>query len=496
MSGPINRDSIAKCAPGNDFYAMIRNPTLKMPSQPAKQVDTIKSLQGQMEREALAHLGKTMQNFIFVARAGKFLFLAVAMPPYILLYGLPKFLLVDALPTIFQNISHSFKLANEKIRKLFKSNEHEKGAIGVLKEALAAVSTKAAEYIKWIDRSSKALFAHLKHQVVSLGYRLLQPYLPTLQKSAKAAETVTKMLLQKTYEKGDKNLEIAKEFAAFAWKVAKQECANQFRPFIEMVKNKLSSARKRITKMIERPRLEIQKFKSAITRSLKKTNEILKSTGLKISKHVVTMAAITVSYTARPLIEWATPKIQWTTSLLHSGREKMAYNFEKIRGFVQNLASGTWDGIRMSRQAALAVVKTVFESITPAFVKHFFNPEGGFKKKSQEQIQNLGRKFKKLKNAIMDFTADRLQSAKQHFFEFLQKILMFFKYLGQQITQLPQRMFSLAVKSFQYSIYVFLQIVHFMRWMSVWSRVLARLAWIELRETTTIIAEASKFRKN
>lgn len=487
MPGPIHRDSLSKCTQGNDLYAMIRNPTIKIQAQPPKQMDTLKSLQGQMERDAIAHLGKAMQNFIFVARAGKFLFLAIAMPPYILLYGLPKFILIEAIPNILQQMSHAFKLTNEKIKKLFK--EDNKGVLSYIKSAFAAVSTKAAEYVKWIDKSSKALFAHLKHQVVSLGYRLLQPYLPILQKSAKTAEAVTKMLLHKTYEKGDKHLEIARKFASFAWKVAKQELVNQTQPFAKMVKNTFSSVRKLTKKLIEKPRLEIQKFKKTITHSLKKTNEVLKSTGLKISKNSAAMTALVISYTAKPLLDWSTPKIQWTASFLQSGQEKIAFQFERIRGFMQNLASGAGDAVRMSRQAVAIVVKNVFEAVTPSFIKHFFNSEGGFKKNSREIIQNLGNKIKKVKNAVLNFTADYIATAKNNFFKWLQKIRLFFSFLGQQIKQFPKRLLSFGAKSYHISIFALFQTGHFFKWLGFWSRVLVRLAWIELRETTAMMAK-------
>lgn len=491
MPGPVTRDSITKCSPGNDLYAMIRNPTAKMPAQPTKPVDTIKSLQGQMERDAVARLGKAMQNFIFVARAGKFVFLAIAMPPYILFYGLPKWVIADFLPNLFQHGLKPFHVANEKIKKLFKTNDQDKGLISSLKNAFTAISTKATEYINWVNRTSKALFVHLKHQTVALGYRLLQPYMPALKNGMKAAEQATKMIFQKTYEKGEKHAEIARQFVSFAWKTVKQEFTHQFRPYVELVKNQFNTTRKQLKKIIEKPRIEIQKFKTALTRRLKRTNEVLKSTGLNISKNASVVIAAAASYIARPIIEWASPKIQWSASLFQSGREKMIRNFEQIRGFLQNIASGLQDAARMSRNTVIATVKNVFEAVIPAFVKHFFNPEGGFKKQSQEFFQKFGKKIKKLKTAALQYAMDSLKAAKSQFFEFLHKIQRFFTYLGRQIKEMPKRLFRLAVKSYQLSIYTSIKTGHFLRWISIWSRVLGRLAWQELRETTSLIIKAS-----
>lgn len=483
MPGPITRDSIAKSAPANDLYAMIRNPSAKMPTS-VKQVDTIKSLQAQMERDAIAQLGKSMQKFIFVARAGKFVFLAITMPPYILLYGLPKWILMDALPIIFHHVSNPFKLAHDKIKKLFKTNENDKGVLSTLKNALTTISTKAAEYIKWIDRTSKALFVHMKHQIVALGYRLLQPSLPLFQKGAQAAEAATK-LLQKTYGKGEKHAELARQFVSFAWKIAKQECAHQMRPFTEMVKNKFNDIHKRTSKLIEKPHLEIQKFKKAVAHKLKQVNEVLKSTGQRISKNTAYIGNAIVSFTARPLIEWASPKMEWTGSMFRAGVDKMAQNFEKIRGFVQNIASGVMDAARLSREVVTSTVKNIFEAVTPAFVKQFFNPEGGFKKKTQQMIENIGQKIKKLKKVIIQLAVNSLDMSRRKLFAFMLAIQKFFK-------QLPSRLFNLAITTYRLIIRSFIKIGHFLRWVGFWSRVLCRLAWIELRETTALFIKESR----
>lgn len=490
MSGPVKYDSISKCSQGNDLYAMIRNPNARMSPKaaPTKPVDTLES---RMERKALARLGEITKNFIVVGRAGKFVFLALMMPPYFLLYGLPKWMLSE-LPNLFSYSLKPFQGFTEKIKKLFKPNENDKGVINSLRNAWATASAKAAEYIQWISRTSEALFVHLKHQVVALGYRFLQPYMPALQKSFEAAEAITMMLLKKTYEKGDKHIDVARQFVSFAWKIAKQEFANQFRPYVELVKNQFNSLRKQLKRLIEKPRLEIQKFKTDLTHKLKRTTEVLKSAGLKISKEMALVATATVSYVARPIIEWVAPKIQWSAAALQTGRERMAYNFEQIRSFVQNLASAAIDAARMSRHVVINAMKKAFETVIPASVRQFFNPEGGFKKKYQQMLQNLGQKFKKLKNSSLQHVADGLNAAKSQFLTFMRKVVECFNFLGRQIKQLPKRIVTVAVKSYRLGIYSSLQMGYFLRWVIVWSRVLGRLAWQELRDSTALIINISK----
>lgn len=495
MPGPVSRDSIAKCSPGNDLYAMIQNPALKVPSKPTsmKKVDSIKSLQKDMERDAVAKIGKWTENFIVVARAGKFVFLAIAIPPYILLYGLPKWLLAEALPSLLHGGMKPFKIMTEKIKGLFKANDN--GILSHLKNTMAAISTQVAEYIKWIDRTSRALFVHLKHQIVSMGYRLLQPFMPTFQKSLKAAESVTKLLLQKTYEKGDQHAEIARQFVTFAWNVAKHELVSQFRPYALAVKSGFNSLRKNIEKLIEKPRIEIQKFKTAATHRLKKTQEVLKSVGLKISKNTATIAVAITSYVVKPIVEWSAPKIQWFAQNLQAGREKMAHHFEKIRGFVQNVLSGVMDAANMSRHVVINTVKNVFEAITPA-LKHFFNPERGFKKKAEEMLKNLGGKFKRLKSSIVPYAIDRLKATQHQLLAFVIKFREFLRYLMQQVKQLPRRLFALAQKSYHFAVYSLVKLVNFFSWILILSQVLGRLAWEELRERSSLIIKSVRINKS
>lgn len=484
MPGPVNRDSISKCAQGNDLYAMIRNPTMKITSQPVKQVDTIKSLRGQMERDALAKLGKATQNFIFVARAGKFVFLAIAMPPYILFYGLPKWVMVDVLPSLFQHGFKPFHILGEKLKKAFQSS-NEKGMMGHVRHVLSSIKTKAAEYVNWVNNASKALFVHLKHQTVALGYRLLQPYLlPAIQRSVKAAEAAAEMILQQTYKTSEKHAALARQILSFAWQSTKHEVIQQLQPIVSLVKNQFAKLRKQVRKIIEKPRLEIQRFKTAFTRSFKKIKEVLENSGAKITKSFV-QAAAAVNYIARPIVEWISPKIQWSASVFHSANEKIRERFEQVRGFIQNVTSGLRDALKISHQAAMASLKNTVEIVIAPFLKQFFNPQGGFKKQSQELWKRIGKKIKKQKNNLQSFIIDTQKAVRHQLSVFLMNVKAFFKYLKWQIGQMPRRFLNLTLRIYRSSIQAAIKTGHFLRWLSIWSRVLARLAWEELRETTT-----------
>ena len=149
-TGSVSRDSIAKCTPNNDLYAMIRNPTAKPASPSHKKVDTIESAQAQMERRAMQFLGKEVsKNFVVVARVGKFMVLAITLPPLIFFYGVPKWILVEAIPFMFQKM----RKATLGFANLFKSEDKKPGIINMLREGLKTLSTKAIEYMKWVNKT-------------------------------------------------------------------------------------------------------------------------------------------------------------------------------------------------------------------------------------------------------------------------------------------------------------------------------------------------------
>ncbi|MFI0435612.1 MAG: hypothetical protein ACH350_07815 [Parachlamydiaceae bacterium] len=116
-------DSLSRCG-SNDFslYDARKCSALKTSSSLSSgsiHRDTIEISRDKLKEDALNRLrhktqyGIAYQGFM---RIGKYLFLAVAMPPYFLIYGLPKWVLVEAIPLFF-----SFSL--QIIKKIHSQSE-------------------------------------------------------------------------------------------------------------------------------------------------------------------------------------------------------------------------------------------------------------------------------------------------------------------------------------------------------------------------------------
>lgn len=122
-------DSLSRCDPGlySNIYDVRKRVDVKQEPVSATQPihkDTIEISKDKLKEEALECLRHTSKyviaqdNFI---RIGKYLFLAIAFPPYFAIYGLPKWILVEGLPTIYSMCIWMWKKVQNPIRKHIES---------------------------------------------------------------------------------------------------------------------------------------------------------------------------------------------------------------------------------------------------------------------------------------------------------------------------------------------------------------------------------------
>lgn len=118
-------DSLSRCNP--DQYASmydvrkrhdLKNKEITI-ATPSTKKDTLEISREQLKEEALSRLRHTSQYIIpqnSFMRVGKYLFLAIALPPCFLVYHLPKWILVEAIPALISVLT----VVGEKIAKRLK----------------------------------------------------------------------------------------------------------------------------------------------------------------------------------------------------------------------------------------------------------------------------------------------------------------------------------------------------------------------------------------
>lgn len=115
-------DSLSRCDPTlySNIYDVRKRPDLKPSAVSAAPKDTIEISREKLKKEALAHLrqpGKYLIAYNSFMRVGKYLFLAIAFPPYLMLYGLPKWIILEGFPVIFSFPMWMWRKVKQKTEK-------------------------------------------------------------------------------------------------------------------------------------------------------------------------------------------------------------------------------------------------------------------------------------------------------------------------------------------------------------------------------------------
>lgn len=108
-TGNSTFDSCSRCDPNqySSLYDVRKRSDIKLePIAATRPIhkDTIEISRDKLKEEALNRLRHTSKYVIAqnsFMRIGKYLFLAVAFPPYFIIYGLPKWICIEGLPTLF-----------------------------------------------------------------------------------------------------------------------------------------------------------------------------------------------------------------------------------------------------------------------------------------------------------------------------------------------------------------------------------------------------------
>lgn len=126
MAGSIYKDSLGRCDPPSMLYDTIRNPNAPYvpPKQQVVSPDTIESTQQRLNREMMERFkvdGRaTHDTFVTVVQVGKYLFLAIMLPPYLCMYGIPRWMFVNLLPQMFHFVKHQAMHVGRFVHELTK----------------------------------------------------------------------------------------------------------------------------------------------------------------------------------------------------------------------------------------------------------------------------------------------------------------------------------------------------------------------------------------
>ena len=147
--GSIYRDSMGRCDTySNPYDARIaNNDALKQHRAKIYQKDRMESSTHRMEREAwrqfLSQNSAAREGrFTLAARAGKYAFLALMLPPYLFFYGAPKWLIQNGFPFLFEMAQLASKPFQKGLAKLKEATDRLGEQVNRLGEAAKQIGTR------------------------------------------------------------------------------------------------------------------------------------------------------------------------------------------------------------------------------------------------------------------------------------------------------------------------------------------------------------------
>jgi len=117
-----------------------------------------------------------------VARAGRFIFFALALPPFLFLYSVPKWFAVKVLPQMFKQVEKGLHHAKQFFAQISKW----------LSEAINSPFRNILGRIKWrsggVEKQNASLLSYMKERVVNMGVLIYRAGTKTLHTLTKLVE--------------------------------------------------------------------------------------------------------------------------------------------------------------------------------------------------------------------------------------------------------------------------------------------------------------------
>lgn len=178
-------DSLSRCDPNqySSIYDVRKRPDIKHEPVAATRPihkDTIEISRDKLKEEALNRLRHTSKYVIAQSsfmRIGKYLFLAVALPPYFVIYGLPKWILVEGIPAIFSMSLWIWKRIQHRTQK-----------------QIEMANRKVVQMVQLVQSIVQVLMQPIIHLALQIRQSIRQFHVRSLRMFRKIAASTKQML--------------------------------------------------------------------------------------------------------------------------------------------------------------------------------------------------------------------------------------------------------------------------------------------------------------
>ena len=462
----VYRDSVSKCEVYSNPYDT-RNLSNEALANHRKETylngrDHLETTRKRLERQTIDRV-LSNNRMIIIVQVGKYLFLAIMVPPYILFYGVPKWLFLQGFPLMFAGMKSATQYLNQLLMNLGKIQTKMMKAITGLN--LMKQLEKFQKAFKTIQNAIVAIV----NQTQTLTSRMMQPLFKfgrqitsTTEKVAnkmnewnaqlkKAIESTGNTLtqqIQKAYEWMKPNFNFQ-----FTWMHKGTEATKQF----------VIQFRQRIQKIVTTP----IKFVGKITHQL-----------LQIPQRLT-----------QPIINWSKPKIEKVGEIINRVNERLNRIRERTKKITKSISETT-------KKAFTTITQLIPQNVAQPVINLFV------------PLVNRGRNFiKKIKGTRVTLIErwrqfkKKLNQAKERFKRGYQAIIKGIKkgytstkkavlWTTFKIISLSKKLFQLLVRAFFLILMLIRKILTILRKILTFFRIIIVATFLVIRYGMKMVREA------
>lgn len=486
MPAPISKDSMSRCEAPSMLYDTIRRPNApyippKAAIDPAAlSKDTIATTQQKLNREVMERFQNTSSrlshhSFVVVAQAGKYLFLAIMLPPYICFFGIPRWLLMNALPQLFVGI----KTETLRIGKFL--SELSKRILDTMK---GVIEQLIGDSLKMFNQQSKNLFEFVSCQASHLSKNMLQ----VIQKMRQSTDAVHSFMLRiknkiaDEFEKIQQKIENLKNTSV---EITKTALNILFYPFDLADRHIFKPASMWAMKKVNAATNGVKKMAMAIKNTVKRACQplifFLKNTAIKIynplhqlSQYVINQAFLFL----QPYMEM----IRQATKSIKDIKEKISREISRIssalRAKTKEIISTTYESVSQNIQVPLQLAVQFLGWAWWHGSQWGRNPWGFFKKGA-----HAGKKaFKFVGNSLAKGAKSLGRQARWLAKGISQGFYWILKWIIEQLVILPSKILLELIRISRFIVRMIASCIYASRIIVAWVWVLSSCGMMLVRE--------------
>lgn len=441
MPGPVYKESWSRCEPPSMLYDTIRNPNAPyIPPKPPQinSPDTIESTQQRLNREVFekfkVNARLTHDSFVTVVQVGKYVFMAVMLPPYLCIYGIPKWFFINALPQMFlvikmqsMNIGRFMQELTKRVKDLMKGMMDQ-----LIGDALKMAGRHTRKFMQMMghgfDKAHQVLaqaMAKVKEHLNSFHQACLRPFKVMHEKSSKALTASAKWL----EEKGENIKNSVQRSCSHAAKA---------------VQNNLLTP---VWNALTIPYHQVRDKLNDIAGRFNKMNNTLKSK-LESVKDVFSNAGQAVIEQLKKVLDKVELGLNWTQSHVEKASEALRKLVDRGVGTVADIAQKVNDKIHDFAAPKLERIVQHFQQMSNVVVQAGYIMLGwvskpikrGFKsfRSGKEDAPGVMRRLAEgFRNGVVGLVQEVNKRVKSWWKLFLQAVAAFRAWLRQQLIDLP-----------------------------------------------------------